>query len=188
MNVYDFDNTIYDGESSFDFFMFCIKKNKRFLRVLPLILYKMLKYKLCIITIEELKKNAEDYALEFFRTFPDVKEMVKEFWDGHMDKIKPYYKKQQQESDLVISASPDFLLEEICRRLDIKKCICSRVDSDTGKVEILCFRTNKVELFYKEFPHGIIDEFYTDSMNDKPLIEISNSAYLVKGDKIKKVK
>ena len=49
-------------------------------------------------------------------------------------------------------------------------------------------RNNKVDLFYKEFPIGTIDNFYTDSMNDKPLIGISNAAYLVKGDKIKRVK
>lgn len=188
MNVYDFDNTIYDGESSFDFFLFCMKKDKRFLRILPLILYKMVKYKLCLITVEELIKNAETYTKEFFDTFTELDIMIKEFWDARMDRIKPYYKEQQKEDDLVISASPDFLLSEVCKRLNIKKCICSRVNSRTGKVEALCFRSNKVDLFYKEFPHGTIDNFYTDSMNDKPLIEISNAAYLVKGDKIKRVK
>jgi len=188
MNVYDFDNTIYDGESSFDFFLFCMKKNKRFLRILPLILYKMVKYKMCIITIEELIRNAETYAMEFFNTFPDLNEMIKEFWDLRMDRIKPYYKKQQKDDDLVISASPDFLLSEVCERLGIKNCICTRVNSSTGKVEALCFRSNKVDLFYKEFPDGVIDNFYTDSRNDKPLIKISNAAYIVKGNKIKKVK
>ena len=34
MNVYDFDGTIYDGDSSVDFFRFCLKKYK-ILRCLP---------------------------------------------------------------------------------------------------------------------------------------------------------
>ena len=28
MNIYDFDKTIYDGDSSIDFYKFCVKKNK----------------------------------------------------------------------------------------------------------------------------------------------------------------
>ena len=32
MNVYDFDNTIYDGESMFHLFLFYIKKYPRFLK------------------------------------------------------------------------------------------------------------------------------------------------------------
>ena len=29
MNVYDFDDTIYNGDSSLDFVLFCFKKNKK---------------------------------------------------------------------------------------------------------------------------------------------------------------
>ena len=35
MNVYDFDNTIYDGDSSIDFYLFCLKKNKKVIYLLP---------------------------------------------------------------------------------------------------------------------------------------------------------
>ena len=27
LNVFDFDNTIYDGDSSIDFYIFCLKRN-----------------------------------------------------------------------------------------------------------------------------------------------------------------
>jgi flagellar biosynthesis protein FliR len=38
-------------------------------------------------------------------------------------------------------------------------------------------------------PSAMISEnFYTDSLNDQPLIDISKNAYLVKGNKITKIK
>lgn len=33
VNLYDFDNTIYDGESTVDFFLFCLKKKKKFNKI-----------------------------------------------------------------------------------------------------------------------------------------------------------
>lgn len=188
MNVYDFDNTIYDGESSFDFFIFCAKRDKRLLYHFPLIIYKFLKYKLCLISVEELECAAERYACDFFKIMPDLDKVVNDFWDSHMHKIKSFYKKNQREDDIVISASADFLLENVCQRIGIKNLICSKLNRKTGKAESLCFRNNKVDLFYKNFPDSDIDNFYTDSMNDKPMIEISSSAYLVKGNKLKKIK
>ena len=36
INGYDFDETIYDGDSSVDFYFFCLGKNKKVLKQLPL--------------------------------------------------------------------------------------------------------------------------------------------------------
>lgn len=188
MNVYDFDNTIYDGESSVDFFMFCIKRDKKLWTLLPVMGVKLVKYKMCLITIDELKRCAEKYAWRFIESVENVEGFVKEFWELKSHKIKDYYIKQKKDDDVVISASCSFLLNDICKRLGIKTCICSEIDTKTGKFKQICFRSNKVDLFYKNFPDGVIDNFYTDSMNDKPLIEISKNAYLVKGDKLKKIK
>lgn len=35
MNVYDFDKTIYDGDSTADFYMFSLKRHKMILTLLP---------------------------------------------------------------------------------------------------------------------------------------------------------
>ena len=35
INGYDFDETIYDGDSSVDFYFFCLGKNKKVLKQLP---------------------------------------------------------------------------------------------------------------------------------------------------------
>ena len=55
MNIYDFDGTIYDGDSSIDFFKYCIHKNKKCLLILPKFLLSILLYIIKIKDKEYLK-------------------------------------------------------------------------------------------------------------------------------------
>ena len=105
-----------------------------------------------------------------------------------MHKIKPFYKSVQSDDDLIISCSPEISLKIICERLGIKHYIGTSIDSKTGEIKRLCFRENKVKAFLSEYPDTEIENFYTDSLNDQPLIDISKNAYLVKGKKITKIK
>ena len=120
MNVYDFDNTIYHGESVFDFYLFSVRKNRRLLRYLPLVIKTLRRYKKCTITEEELEEIARQYATDFVREIPDLRGWVKEFWDQNENKIKPWYRERQREDDVVVSASFDVILEEICGRIGIR--------------------------------------------------------------------
>ena len=45
MNVYDFDGTIYDGDSSIDFFLYALKKKPSIIRFLPRQAWGFLRYK-----------------------------------------------------------------------------------------------------------------------------------------------
>ena len=44
MNVYDFDKTIYDGDSTIDFYFYCLKKHPKIILCLPIQLYAAVKY------------------------------------------------------------------------------------------------------------------------------------------------
>ncbi len=35
INLYDFDNTIYEGDSSTDFFFYCLKKYPKIVKIIP---------------------------------------------------------------------------------------------------------------------------------------------------------
>ena len=59
MNIYDFDNTIYDGESFYDFFIEYIKVNPAFIRYLPKVIIAFAKYKLGKVTTQQMM---DDYA------------------------------------------------------------------------------------------------------------------------------
>ena len=110
-----------------------------------------------------------------------MKKDLPDFWDTHIGNIKDFYKKQQKKDDVIISASPEFLLAPICQRLGIQYLMASRVDPKTGVYDgINCHGKEKVRRFYEVFPNGVIDEFYSDSHSDDPLAEIAKRAFIVK--------
>ena len=61
MKVFDFDNTIYNGESSFDFALFMVKKKKSLIKYLPNFLYLLVLYKLCLLSPEDFVKRLEKF-------------------------------------------------------------------------------------------------------------------------------
>ena len=61
-------------------------------------------------------------------------------------------------------------------------------NKETGKFIRLCFLENKVKAFREIYPDRHIENFYTDSMNDKAMMDIADNVYLVKKNKITKIK
>lgn len=186
MNVYDFDNTIYDGESVLDFYLFALKRQPRIISVFPKLCQMLIRYKACKISSDELLITAEKYAAKVLG-MADFPGLVSDFWDKNQKKIKKFYLDRRQADDVVISASWSFLIEEVCRRLGIKWVIASEIDVITGKIERLCFKEKKVQFFKEQFPDAVIDKFYTDSMNDAPMFSIAKRAFLVKGEKVEEI-
>jgi phosphoserine phosphatase len=187
MNVYDFDNTIYDGESCFDLFKFYIKKDPSLLRLFPTVVKGFRMYR----RGEDLNAIIEKYSpiVELKLSQIDYDNEPREFWDSHMNKIKPFYSELQREDDLIITASPDFHIEEIARRLGIKHYMTSIIDRKTGKVEFMCIRQNKITAFREKYGDVPIENFYTDSpKNDAPLIELAEHAFVVDGNNITQIK
>ena len=56
MNVFDFDGTIYQGDSSVDFFLYCIKQYPQTRKRLLVIVFHMLQYKLGILKVKQFKE------------------------------------------------------------------------------------------------------------------------------------
>lgn len=182
MNVYDFDKTIYDGDSTLDFYFYCLKKYPGICCFWIRQLNSAVKYKVGIIDKTTFKEEFYSY----FRAIDDIEKDVQEFWDLQESKIKTWYIACQKEDDLIISASPEFLLREICHRVGIRHLIASRVDMYTGKYQgVNCYGEEKVKRFKEKYAGERIDKFYSDSKSDQPLADTSVKAYLVKGDNIK---
>ena len=188
MNVYDFDNTIYRGESGLDLFFFYLKKQPSLIRHLPKTLMGYFKYQFGLVPISSLLNDYAGFAEEFFSKLENVEQDITDFWDKHMHKIKPFYMAQKQDEDLIISASPEILLSVLFERLDIKNFMGTTIDKETRKIDFVCFRENKISAFKSRYPDTIIENFYTDSMNDKPLMDLSKNVFLVKGNRIRQIK
>ena len=113
-----------------------------------------------------------------FLTYCDTEKDVNDFWKEYIGNIKPFYLEQKKDDDVIISASPEFLLKPVCKRLKIKNLMASKVDMHSGKYSgVNCHGKEKVKRFYEAFPDGKIDNFYSDSYSDSPLAEIAEKSF-----------
>ena len=189
MNVYDFDNTIYRGESCFDLFLFYIRRDPSLLRLFPKVLAGFVRYKRGKVTADAfLRENAALIEREL-RKISDIEADMRVFWDRHIRKIKPFYAQVRRDDDWIVTAAPDFSMREVCRRLGVRGCVSSRVDLQTCRILHFNLREKKIEAFREVCPDAQIDAFYTDSpVNDAPLIAMAEHAYAVRGNRIEQIK
>ena len=110
------------------------------------------------------------------------------FWDLNQHKVKQIYFDIQQEDDIVVSGCPYCLLKIICDRIGIKHYIGSDIDPVKGEINSICYKEHKLEVFRSVYGDVIIDDFYTDSMADKPMMDISENVFMVDGEKITQIK
>ena len=109
MNVYDFDKTIYRGDST----VHCLRRYPGAARALPGTLAKALAFRQGNCSREQFKER----FYQFLRFVPEAAQEAERFWDRHLIGIEPWYRSQQSNTDVIISASPDFLIGAACRRL-----------------------------------------------------------------------
>lgn len=182
MIIYDFDDTIYDGDSSVDFYKYCFSR-KPFSAIwsiivtvffLPLYIYR-------IIGHREMKEK----IFKFVTKFNNLEELVEDFWDLNEHKIKPWYLNQKKEEDVIISASFDFIVKPMCYRLHLKNVLCTDYNLKTGKIiGINCHGKGKITKFEYAFPGKKMKEAYSDSSVDKPILEYANKGFVVVKDEV----
>lgn len=181
MNVYDFDNTILRGDSSARFFAYCMKHYKKMWLDIPGQIINALAYGLRLRSKLAFKQR----LFGFLRLIDNVDKAVEDFWAENFSRVKPWYYEKHKASDVVISASPEFLVAPACKKLGIKFIMGSRVDKRTGKFSGKnCHGEEKVNRFREMFPAANIEEFYSDSYSDSPLANLAKKAFLVKGDQL----
>ena len=129
------------------------------------------------------KEAFKEAFFSFLQGVPDADAWAEDFWRTHERRFRPWYLAQKQPDDLVVSASPEFLLAPACRRLGIRPPIASRVDARTGRYTGLnCKGAEKGSRFREQYPDAEIGQFYSDSRSDAPLAHLARRAFLVRGD------
>ena len=125
------------------------------------------------------KERLKEHLFSFIRHLPDVDAELEQFWDEHNGQIGKWYLDRKKPDDLVISASPEFVVKPMTARLGIT-LIGTPMDKPTAKINGKnCWGSEKVRRFYEAFPNGHTEAFYSDSMSDTPMAEIADSAYLI---------
>lgn len=181
MNVYDFDNTILRGDSSARFFAWCLLRRPRMWLDVPAQAANGLLFLLRLKKKQAFKQR----MFHYLSLIGDVDAAVDAFWRANFGRVKAWYPPRHRDDDVVISASPEFLIRPACERLGIRHVLGSPVDKRTGRfLGPNCHGEEKVRRFRERFPGGKIDEFYSDSHSDDPLARLAAEAYLVKGEQL----
>lgn len=178
MNVYDFDNTVFRPDSSYAFCMFCLRRYPRILLrssaggILPLYRY-----------LSGGRTDAtpmKEGLFSFLRYLPDPDEVVHSFWEENLSGFQQWYLDRKRSDDVIISASPDFLLKDITENFLGVHLIATRMDSTTGNIlGMNCHDRQKVIRFREEYPWAKIDAFYSDSLFDAPMAGLAERAFFV---------
>lgn len=187
IDIYDFDKTIVPFDSGSLFCGYCLLHYPYLILLLPIavpvLLIALLLMLTKIISFTDFKK-----LCFMFVPFIPLKKAVKGFWDKHEHQVHKWFFNRKRYS-VVISASPDFLLEEISSRLDFDKLICTRHSKKTGAIiGENCRDEEKVKRLYQEFDKNKINviDVYSDSIkHDKPIFSLGNNCYhIVNGEKV----
>ena len=122
----------------------------------------------------------------FLKYIKDIDMEIDSFWDTHYHNIKNFYIIKDHKNDIIISASPEFLLMPLKDKLKVKDIIASRVNKYNGKTTGLnCHDYEKVNRLNEKYKNYHVINAYTDSYkSDYPILELADNKYLVKKNKI----
>ena len=180
MNVYDFDKTIYRGDSTMRFILHLLRRQ-------PALLARVPGFAVNALMFVTGKRKKQDFKERMFRAFfghaHDIESELELFWEKNMRRVFRWYRKNQRDDDVIISASPVEIVRPCCEKLGIKYIMGSPVDMHTGKYSgPNCHGEEKVVRFNAAFPGAVIDEFYSDSHSDDPMARVARKSFMVSGE------
>lgn len=176
MNCYDFDKTIFNPDSSVLFTCYCAAHHPlAMLHAVPPVVNYGIKYLLKKTDFSTLKEK----SYVFLKYLKDVDGDVNRFWEKRSSRIEKWYLAQKRDDDIIISASPEFLLRPVADMLKVR-LIATKIDKHTGKMDGLnCKGAEKVKRLRLECPDAVVDDFYSDSLSDTPMAEVAKRAFIV---------
>ena len=188
MNVYDFDNTLYKGESTVDFAFFMMQHNPKIYTWIPTIFWNLLMYKLCLTEKEQMQRILNEFLKVLIQDDYDITEMAQAFWRKNENRLNMALIRRIRPEDVILTASPDFMMNVIGKRLGTGHILCSKVDIPTKTILYLNYGTNKVRYFRRLYHDTPVSRFFTDSYNDQAMMDLAQRVYLVSNGRVKRIK
>lgn len=180
-DLYDFDKTIFNGESGTYFYLFELRRHPRFLLNIPRHMVTLIRFALGKISTEKFKE-----AFYSPLTTVDVEEETKLFWEKYAHRINPYFiNRDKSVRTIVCSASPVFQIKPICDKLGVDLIVATEFDPKTGKaIGLNCKDGEKIVRMKKQAAGYTIRDVYTDNLkSDGPLLTLAtrDKYHVVKG-------
>lgn len=203
--IFDVDYTLTKRETLAQLYMFMLKKKPSFIIHAPRSFFSALLYALKVFDAKRAKENFISF-IEGIKE-EEMQSLVKEFYEKKLSKIIyedaiKMIKKLKMEGYKVylISASPEFYLNELYNIKEVDKIIGTRFKCDNGVYRRImegenCKGEEKVRRLKEELKKENIEVdfkdsyMFSDSLADKPLFDLVGNPFLInykKGhDKIK---
>lgn len=182
MNIYDFDNTIFKGDSSVRFIKYSLIRYP--LKVLYSFI-KSLKESIKYVFHKSNFGNIKSELFSFIKYIDNLDDYINDYVLKNQHRIKKFYLEQKKDNDVIISASFDFIVKPFCEKLGIKYIIATKYDIKKGIIiGNNCKGREKVIRFKEIFNNKEVNEAYSDSLSDIPMFNLAKKAYLVKDNNI----
>ena len=177
VDMYDFDKTAIPFDSQLRYWGYCMLHNPWIILMLPFQFIWGVMMGLKIISVKTCKRVAFWFAI-----FINNKRNVEKFWDKYEKQIYDWFRPENRNGrkTVLISASPDFLIEEIARRMGVDYCIATTCNKKTyTMIGEICRREEKVVRLKKQLPNIIVKDVYSDSINsDKYIFNLGERCFL----------
>jgi len=175
MNVYDFDGTIFPGDCTVGFCIWCMNRHPK--------LWFTFAPKAIRNLIRKNRGKMPEYLMQrkffsYLTIIDDFDEQIEKYWDKNEKKISSWYLAQKRPDDLIISASPTCIIEPIAKRLGVNY-MATEYDREFGVfVNNMMYAKEKAKYI---IDHGfpIIENFYSDSLADTPIALCAEKAHQV---------
>ena len=190
--LYDFDGTLYRGNTLLDFWLYSIRRTPGVLLYLPYQIFNFLLWMLRIIATTKFKEAFYSYL----HLIPDSRLglYVADFWQRNKRKIFHWVPAAlQADRDgglflICISASTEFLLKNISADLGFNHLICTEFSRDIrGRPTIdhrNCKGSEKVSRLRSWAANNSYDldvrKMVSDSSDDDPLYDLAREGFRVK--------
>lgn len=172
IDLYDFDKTLVPFDSGSLFIGYCLLHYPWIIIILPVVLAALILMVCRVISFTNFKK-----VCFLFVPLVPLKKAVNGFWDRHENSIYPWFYERKRKG-VIISASPDFLLQEIAKRAGSDYLICTRHDRKTGAIiGENCRGEEKVRRLYEKFGKDnikIIDVYSDSYKHDRPIFSLAS--------------
>ncbi len=194
--VFDFDKTLTKGDTFNQFVVYTFKLlfNKLELKEFLILFIKCgFDYFSVIFKFKSLMKFKNDLLNKFIVYIEDYNDHIINFSKSvtlnlSVVKLLKEYHSDKRCKVFIISASDEYLIRVLFKEVEVigMKFMYKSINRSLAIVQHP-YSDEKVKLLNDLYNVFMIDIFYTDSFIDLPCINISQSSYLVNGEKIKRI-
>lgn len=180
IDVYDFDGTLYDGDSTADYVLFCLRRHPSLALVLPRVIVAAVRLATRRIGLTEFKSAL--FGAMSRRI--DLEAEAERFWHDERTrkKLGKWFEGTPRDLPIVIaSASPEFELRHAAAILGVGTLIGTRCEKGTGRlIGRNCKGEEKISRIRETVGEFTVRAMYTDDAKaDAPLLAIAGERYLV---------